>query len=47
MLMESVDPQKAAVYYLETADLHDVEEKYRDEARAIRASVNMYAKARE
>ena len=45
--MESVDPQKAAFYYLETAELHDIEEKYRDEGKAIRAAVNMYARARE
>ena len=46
-IMESVDPQKAAFYYLETAELHDIEEKYRDEGKAIRAAVNMYARARE
>ena len=45
--MESVDPQKAAYYHLATADLHEIEEKYREAASAVRAAVNMYAKARQ
>lgn len=45
--MESTDPIKAAEYYLATADLHDIEEKYRDAANATRAAVNMYARARQ
>jgi len=45
--MESVDPRKAAFYYLETAELHNIEEKHRDEGKALRAAVNMYARARE
>ena len=45
--MEPVDPQKAAYYHLATADLHDIEEKYRDAASAVRAAVNMYARARQ
>lgn len=45
--MESTDPQKSAYYYLATADLHDIEEKYRESASAVRSAVNMYAKARQ
>ena len=45
--MELVNPHKAAEYYLSTADLHEIEEKYRDAAKAVRAAVNMYAKARK
>ena len=46
-IMESVDPQKAAYYYLATADLHEIEEKHREACHAIRAAVNMYARARQ
>lgn len=45
--METVDPQKSAYYYLATADLHEIEEKYRDAASAVRGAVNMYARARQ
>ncbi len=45
--MELVDPQKAAYYYLATADLHEIEEKHRDAANAIKGAVNMYARARQ
>ena len=46
-IMESVDPQKAAYYHLATADLHEIEEKYRESYSAVRAAVNMYARARQ
>ena len=46
-MMEPVDPHKAAYYYLATADLHEIEEKYRDVASAVRGAVNMYARARQ
>ena len=39
--MESVDPHKAAYYYLATADLHEIEEKYRDAANAVKGAVNI------
>jgi hypothetical protein len=46
-MMESVDPHKAAYYFLATADLHEIEEKHRDAANAVRGAVNMYARARQ
>lgn len=46
-MMESVDPHKAAHFYLATADLHEIEEKHRDAANAVKGAVNMYAKARQ
>jgi len=46
-MLESVDPQKAAHYYLATADIHEIEEKLRDAAGAVRGAVNMYARARQ
>lgn len=45
--MESVNPHQSAKYYYATADLHEIEEKYRDAAKSVRCAVNMYAKARE
>lgn len=46
-MMEPVDPHKSAYYYLATADLHEIEEKHRDAAGALRGAVNMYARARQ
>ena len=45
--MESTNPQKAAYFYLATADLHDIEEKYREVSNSLKAAVNMYARARQ
>jgi len=45
--VDKVNPRKAAEYFLATAELHEIEEKYRDSATAMRNAVNMYAKARE
>ncbi len=45
--MESANPLKAAYYHLATADLHDIEEKYREVSNSLRAAVNMYARARQ
>ena len=46
-LVETVKPYQSAQYYLATAEIHEIEEKYRDAAKAIRSALNMYSRARE
>ena len=46
-LVDQVNPRKAAGYFIATAELHAIEEKYRDSANALKNAVNMYARARE
>ena len=46
-LVDQVNPRKAAGYFIATAELHTIEEKYRDSANALKSAVNMYAGARE
>ena len=46
-LVDTVNPRKAADYYLQTADLHETEDKYRESANAVRGAINMWARARE
>ena len=46
-LVETVKPHLSAQYYFATAEIHEIEEKYRDAAKAVRGALNMYTRARE
>ena len=46
-LMEVLNPYQSAEYYLATAEIHEIEEKYRDSAKVVRSALNMYSRARE
>jgi hypothetical protein len=45
--VETINPYQSAQYYLATAEIHEIEEKYRDSAKVIRSALNMYSRARE
>ena len=46
-LVETAKPFQSAQYYLATAEIHEIEEKYRDAGKAVRCALNMYSRARE